>query len=57
MGQRRKMSRKKLFELRMRFGMVFRVRAVRFSHVSENVGFAIREHTDKPDEEVTQNLR
>lgn len=50
-----KMSHKKLFELRMRFGMVFQSSALFDSlTVSENVGFAIREHTDKSDEEITQ---
>jgi phospholipid/cholesterol/gamma-HCH transport system ATP-binding protein len=48
-----KLSRKKLFELRMRFGMVFQSAAL-FDSVSvlENVALAIREHTDLPDEEV-----
>jgi phospholipid/cholesterol/gamma-HCH transport system ATP-binding protein len=50
-----KMSHKKLFELRMRFGMVFQSSALFDSlTVSENVGFAIREHGDKSDEEITQ---
>jgi len=50
-----KMSRKKLFELRMRFGMVFQSAALFDSlTVAENVGLAIREHTEKTDEEIAQ---
>ena len=48
-----KLSRKKLFELRMRFGMVFQGAALFDSYtVEENVGLAMREHTDLADEEV-----
>jgi phospholipid/cholesterol/gamma-HCH transport system ATP-binding protein len=48
-----KMSRKKLFELRMHFGMVFQSAALFDSlSVLENVGLGIREHTEKTDEEV-----
>jgi phospholipid/cholesterol/gamma-HCH transport system ATP-binding protein len=47
------MSRKKLFELRMHFGMVFQSAALFDSlSVLENVGLGIREHTEKTDEEV-----
>jgi phospholipid/cholesterol/gamma-HCH transport system ATP-binding protein len=50
-----KMSRKKLFELRMRFGMVFQSAALFDSlSVLGNVGLGIREHTEKTDEEITQ---
>ncbi len=50
-----KLSRKKLFELRMRFGMVFQSAALFDSlTVAENVGLAIREHTDKSDEEIAR---
>ncbi len=50
-----KLSRKKLFELRMRFGMVFQSAALFDSlTVAENVGLAIREHTEKTDEEIAQ---
>jgi phospholipid/cholesterol/gamma-HCH transport system ATP-binding protein len=49
-----KMPRKKLFELRMRFGMVFQGAALFDSlSVLENVGLGIREHTGKTDEEIT----
>lgn len=49
-----KLSRKKLFELRMRFGMVFQSSALFDSlTVGENVGFAMREHTGMSDEEIT----
>ncbi len=48
-----KLNRKKLFELRMRFGMVFQGAALFDSYtVEENVGLAMREHTDLADEEV-----
>jgi len=48
-----KLSRNKLFELRMRFGMVFQGSALFDSYtVEENVGLALREHTYLPDEEV-----
>lgn len=48
-----RLNRKKLFELRMRFGMVFQGAALFDSYtVEENVGLAMREHTDLPDEEV-----
>ena len=46
---------KKLFEMRMRFGMVFQGAALFDSlTVSENVGLAIREHTDKTEPEVAE---
>jgi len=46
---------KKLFEMRMRFGMVFQGAALFDSlSVAENVGLAIREHTDKPESEITE---
>ncbi len=49
------LNRKKLFELRMRFGMVFQGAALFDSYtVEENVGLAMREHTDLPDEEVAR---
>ncbi len=48
-----KLNRKKLFELRMRFGMVFQGAALFDSlTVEENVGLALREHTEKTDEEI-----
>jgi phospholipid/cholesterol/gamma-HCH transport system ATP-binding protein len=48
-----RLSHKKLFELRMRFGMVFQSSALFDSlTVNENVGLAIREHTDMSDEEI-----
>ncbi len=48
-----KLNRKKLFELRQRFGMVFQGAALFDSYtVEENVGLALREHTDLPDDEV-----
>jgi phospholipid/cholesterol/gamma-HCH transport system ATP-binding protein len=50
-----KMSRKKLFDLRIRFGMVFQSAALFDSlSVLGNVGLGIREHTEKTDEEITQ---
>jgi phospholipid/cholesterol/gamma-HCH transport system ATP-binding protein len=50
-----KLSHKKLFELRMRFGMVFQSAALFDSlTVAENVGLAIREHTDMTDEDIRQ---
>jgi phospholipid/cholesterol/gamma-HCH transport system ATP-binding protein len=50
-----KLAHKKLFELRMRFGMVFQSSALFDSlTVSENVGFAMREHTDMSDDEITR---
>jgi len=50
-----KLSHKKLFEMRMRFGMVFQSSALFDSlTVDENVGLAIREHTDRTDEEIAQ---
>jgi len=50
-----KLSHKKLFELRMRFGMVFQSSALFDSFtVDENVGFGLREHTDLPDEEIAR---
>lgn len=48
-----KLHRKKLFELRMHFGMVFQGAALFDSYtVEENVGLALREHTDLADEEI-----
>jgi len=45
--------RKKLFEMRMRFGMVFQGAALFDSlTVAENVGLAIREHTGKDEDEI-----
>jgi phospholipid/cholesterol/gamma-HCH transport system ATP-binding protein len=50
-----KLSHKKLFELRMRFGMVFQSSALFDSlTVDENVGLAIREHTDMTTEQIAQ---
>jgi phospholipid/cholesterol/gamma-HCH transport system ATP-binding protein len=50
-----KLNRKKLFELRMRFGMVFQGAALFDSYtVEENVGLAMREHTTLSDEEVSR---
>jgi phospholipid/cholesterol/gamma-HCH transport system ATP-binding protein len=50
-----KLSHKKLFELRMGFGMVFQSAALFDSlTVHENVGLAMREHTDMSDEEITR---
>jgi phospholipid/cholesterol/gamma-HCH transport system ATP-binding protein len=47
------MRRKNLFRLRMRFGMVFQGAALFDSmSVGENVCLALREHTDKSDEEI-----
>lgn len=48
-----KLKRKKLFELRLRFGMVFQSAALFDSNtVVENVGLALREHTDLTDERI-----
>ncbi|HEX5131388.1 MAG TPA: ABC transporter ATP-binding protein [Candidatus Krumholzibacteria bacterium] len=48
-----RLSRKKLFELRMRFGMVFQGAALFDSDtVLRNVGLALREHTDKTGAEI-----
>jgi phospholipid/cholesterol/gamma-HCH transport system ATP-binding protein len=48
-----KLNRKKLFELRMRFGMVFQGAALFDSYtVEENVGLALREHTTLAADEV-----
>jgi phospholipid/cholesterol/gamma-HCH transport system ATP-binding protein len=45
--------RKKLFEMRMRFGMVFQGSALFDSlTVAENVGLALREHTNRSDVEI-----
>jgi phospholipid/cholesterol/gamma-HCH transport system ATP-binding protein len=45
--------RKKLFEMRMRFGMVFQGSALFDSlTVGENVGLALQEHTDMSDDEI-----
>ncbi len=50
-----KLSRQKLFELRRGFGMVFQGAALFDSYtVEENVGLALREHTDLLDENVTR---
>jgi len=50
-----RLSHKKLFELRMRFGMVFQSAALFDSlTVDENVGFGFREHTDLSDEEISR---
>jgi len=47
--------RKKLFEMRMRFGMVFQSAALFDSlSVAENVGLAIREHTNKDEDEINE---
>jgi phospholipid/cholesterol/gamma-HCH transport system ATP-binding protein len=47
--------RKKLFEMRMRFGMVFQGSALFDSaSVGENVGLALREHTAKSGEEIAE---
>jgi phospholipid/cholesterol/gamma-HCH transport system ATP-binding protein len=48
-----RMRRKNLFRLRMRFGMVFQGAALFDSlSVGENVCLALREHTNKSDEEI-----
>jgi phospholipid/cholesterol/gamma-HCH transport system ATP-binding protein len=48
-----KLNRRKLFELRMRFGMVFQGAALFDSlSVDDNVGLAMREHTELSDEEI-----
>jgi len=48
-----RLNRKKLFELRMRFGMVFQGAALFDSNtVLENVGLALREHTDMTGNEI-----
>ena len=50
-----KLNRKKLFELRMGFGMVFQGAALFDSYtVEENVGLALREHTELPDDEISR---
>jgi phospholipid/cholesterol/gamma-HCH transport system ATP-binding protein len=50
-----KLSRKKLFEMRMRFGMVFQSSALFDSlTVDENVGLALREHTAMTDEQIAE---
>jgi phospholipid/cholesterol/gamma-HCH transport system ATP-binding protein len=47
--------RKKLFEMRMRFGMVFQGSALFDSAtVGENVGLALREHTGKSGKEIAE---
>jgi phospholipid/cholesterol/gamma-HCH transport system ATP-binding protein len=47
--------RRKLFEMRMRFGMVFQSAALFDSlTVSENVSFALREHTQKRSGEIAE---
>ena len=49
------LSRKKLFELRMRFGMVFQGAALFDSlTVLDNVSLAMREHTDRDPEEIRE---
>lgn len=48
-------NRKNLFRMRMRFGMVFQGAALFDSlSVGENVGLALREHTQKTDEEIDE---
>ena len=50
-----KLSHNKLFELRMHFGMVFQGAALFDSYtVEENVGLALREHTELPDDEISR---
>lgn len=50
-----RISRRKLFEVRMRFGMVFQGSALFDSlTVGENVGLALREHTDWSDHEINR---
>jgi len=50
-----RLSNKKLFELRVRFGMVFQSAALFDSFtVDGNVGFGLREHTDMSDEEIAR---
>jgi len=50
-----RLAHKKLFELRMRFGMVFQSAALFDSlTVEENVGLAFREHTDMSDEDIAR---
>jgi phospholipid/cholesterol/gamma-HCH transport system ATP-binding protein len=50
-----RLSRKKLFELRMRFGMVFQGGALFDSDtVLRNVGLALREHTDMTGAEIRE---
>jgi phospholipid/cholesterol/gamma-HCH transport system ATP-binding protein len=50
-----RLSRKNLFELRMHFGMVFQGAALFDSYsVEENVGLALREHTELPDAEISR---
>jgi phospholipid/cholesterol/gamma-HCH transport system ATP-binding protein len=49
------LKRKKLFELRMRFGMVFQSAALFDSQtVGENVGLALREHTELSDDRIAE---
>jgi phospholipid/cholesterol/gamma-HCH transport system ATP-binding protein len=46
-------NRRNLFRMRMRFGMVFQGAALFDSlNVGENVGLALREHTNKREEEI-----
>ena len=53
-----RLTRRKLFELRMRFGMVFQGAALFDSlSVEENVGLAMREHTQYQDEEIQRICR
>jgi len=50
-----RLSRRKLFELRMRFGMVFQGSALfDSSTVGENVGLGLREHTTMTDAEIAR---
>jgi len=50
-----KLNRNKLFELRMGFGMVFQGAALFDSYtVEENVGLALREHTELSDDEISR---
>lgn len=53
-----RLSRKNLFRIRMRFGMVFQGAALFDSMtVGENVGLALSEHTDKSGEEILEISR
>lgn len=48
-------NRKNLFKMRMRFGMVFQGAALFDSlSVSENVGLALKEHTNKTEEQIEE---
>jgi phospholipid/cholesterol/gamma-HCH transport system ATP-binding protein len=53
-----RLSRKNLFRIRMRFGMVFQSAALFDSMtVGENVGLALSEHTDKSAKEIFEIVR